>query len=209
MSDEDIVNMAKMYRLKKWKETKNLTGEEYAKKLIVDYCNKFRLGEEVTNSIIGLYDDIREADLLRGRSVEVGVASTCFIGCRCNGLAYNVNDVVGVFHVNKKDVYSMYRTVRRELDLEVPLLKSSDYVARFCGDMGLGDDVKLLAMEYVDTGEDNGLGNGKNPLGLVAGALYVACKECGVKVTQRDIVEVVGVSEVVLRRRVSELNSLG
>lgn len=209
MSDKNsVVNKAKLYRLQKWQEDKSLTGEEYAKSLISKICSTYGFDEGIRDKMVDFYGVVRSNDLLRGRSVEVGVATSCFIVCRCEHLAYNVDDMISVVHINKKDVYSMYRSVKKGLELSVPSVSVYDYLVRFGGELEVGDDVVGLAKSYLGVVVDKGLVGGKNPLGWVAGSLYLGCKELGVGITQREIVDVVGVSEVVLRRRVGELREI-
>jgi transcription initiation factor TFIIB len=204
--NEEIMNRAKLYRVQKWND--KVSNEDYAEGLMRKFVNEYDLSEEVLDCINELYVRVRDEGLLKGRSVEVGVATCSFIGCRLSGEAYNVGDVINVIHVGKKEVNGFYRKVKRELGLKVPMLSASDYVPRYARELDLSEGVCSRALELVKLGEDNGVGNGKSPLGLVAGALYLACKEDGLGVTQRDIVGLVGVSEVVLRSRCYDLSGL-
>lgn len=208
MNDNNRVNRAKLYRLQKLHDESNRNSEDYDEQLIRRFCRQYRLDNHVFNSIVELFGRVRSEGLLRGRSLEVGVGASCLLCCRLLGEAYNVNDVVECFHVDKKSVNGMYRKVKRELDLSVPVLSASSYVPRFCRELDLGDDVCGRAIELVGIGDSNGLGNGKSPLGLVGASLYLACRDCGVSVTQRSVCGVVGVSEVVLRSRCYELDDL-
>ena len=49
--------------------------------------------------------------------------------------------------------------------------------------------------------------SGKDPKGLCAGAIYLACKLKKKEVTQQQIVQTVGVTEVTLRSRFKELKN--
>ncbi|TRO45484.1 transcription initiation factor IIB, partial [Candidatus Bathyarchaeota archaeon] len=46
---------------------------------------------------------------------------------------------------------------------------------------------------------------GKDPMGLAAAALYIACLQHGEKKTQKDIAEAAGVTEVTVRNRYKTL----
>jgi transcription initiation factor TFIIB len=50
--------------------------------------------------------------------------------------------------------------------------------------------------------------SGKDPKGIVAGALYLACKLNNKELTQKHIADVVGVTEVTLRSRFKEFEKL-
>jgi transcription initiation factor TFIIB len=47
--------------------------------------------------------------------------------------------------------------------------------------------------------------SGKDPKGLCAGALYLVCKIRNKKISQKEIANLVGVTEVTLRSRYKEL----
>jgi transcription initiation factor TFIIB len=46
---------------------------------------------------------------------------------------------------------------------------------------------------------------GKNPMGLAATVLYIACLRTGVNIRQADIAYAAGISEVTLRNRIKDL----
>ena len=49
------------------------------------------------------------------------------------------------------------------------------------------------------------LTSGRGPTGVAAAAIYVACVLCNHRKTQKEIAEVVGVTEVTIRNRYKEL----
>jgi transcription initiation factor TFIIB len=46
---------------------------------------------------------------------------------------------------------------------------------------------------------------GKNPMGLAATVLYISCLKTGENITQRDISNAAGITEVTLRNRYKDL----
>jgi len=47
--------------------------------------------------------------------------------------------------------------------------------------------------------------SGKDPKGLCAGALYLVCKKMEKRISQKEIANIVGVTEVTLRSRYKDL----
>ena len=74
--------------------------------------------------------------------------------------------------------------------------------------LNLSDEVSQRVSEILEIADDEGLGNGRSPLGIVGGAIYIAGLEFGEKRSQRDIADVIGVSEVTIRKRCAELEEL-
>ena len=66
------------------------------------------------------------------------------------------------------------------------------------------------AIRVLKDARKKGLVSGKDPMGLAAAALYVACVVSGEKKTQKEIAEIANVTEVTVRNRYKGLKeSLG
>lgn len=207
------VDKAKLYRLKRWQDkssdNKSSYNSGFARDLIIKYCNALGVPKEVYSESIGLYEASVEHGLLRGRSVEVLVACSIYVACRIVKVAYTVDEVATCVGVGKKELSKLYRAVRNELDLKLDLVRPVDYVNRYKNVLYLADGTVERVNEILSLAEENGLSNGRSPLGLVGGAVYLACVECGDKRSQRDVGDVIGVSEVTIRKRCSELEEMG
>ena len=90
------------------------------------------------------------------------------------------------------------------------LTSPSDYIPRFATQLSLSGEVESKAISIIKKAKDNGLINGKGPIGIAATALYIASILLGERKSQRDIAEIAGVTEVTIRNRYRELaNNLG
>jgi transcription initiation factor TFIIB len=61
------------------------------------------------------------------------------------------------------------------------------------------------ALEILKMAKDKGIVAGKDPMGLAAAALYVACVLTGEKKTQKEIADMANVTEVTVRNRYKNL----
>ncbi len=206
------VDKAKLYRLKRWQDSvgdgKGSYNFGFARDLLGRYCGALGVPKEVYVESVRVYGDCVDKGLLRGRSVESLVACSIYIACRVVRVAYNLDEVAVCVGVGKKELAKLYRLVRNELGLKLALVSPLDYVNRFKSDLLLSDECVVRVNEILTLAGDSGLGNGRNPLGLVGGAVYLACDECGDKRSQRDISDVLGVSEVTIRKRCVELEEI-
>ena len=69
------------------------------------------------------------------------------------------------------------------------------------GDNHRNFNPKRKATKILQTAEEQKISAGKDPMGLAAAALYVACVTNGENKTQRDVAEAAGVTEVTIRNR--------
>jgi transcription initiation factor TFIIB len=80
-----------------------------------------------------------------------------------------------------------------------------DYVPRFTTMLGLSDKVQAGAIEILRRASKFDVTSGKGPTGVAAAAIYIASVLNNEKVTQREVADVVGVTEVTIRNRYKEI----
>ena len=83
----------------------------------------------------------------------------------------------------------------------MPVVDSVKCVSRIASKIGISEKTKRSAMQILRTAEENKVSAGKDPMGLAAAALYLSCVKNGEDVTQRDVAEAAGVTEVTIRNR--------
>lgn len=74
----------------------------------------------------------------------------------------------------------------RELDLKMPVVKPVKGVSRIASISGLSEKTKRKAIEFLDQAAKIEISAGKDPMGLAAVALYLACVMNGENRTQKD-----------------------
>ena len=88
--------------------------------------------------------------------------------------------------------------------------KPQDYIPRFASMLNLNDKVQARAIDILTKAGRFDVTSGKGPTGVAAAALYIAAVLCGERRTQREVADVVGVTEVTIRNRYKEMvNKLG
>ncbi|MFX0206449.1 MAG: transcription initiation factor IIB family protein [Candidatus Hodarchaeota archaeon] len=137
-----------------------------------------------------------KSDLLRGRSVQSLVAASLYIACRNLSIPRTLDEITRISGVGRKRLTKTISVVSRKLGFKPKPVTPSDYIARFCSELELGDDVRVLAGNILSrAGEENSL----SPPGTAASAIYLAAIAKGQRVPQKRIAKVAGVSEVTLR----------
>jgi hypothetical protein len=74
-------------------------------------------------------------------------------------------------------------------------------ISKIASKAGLSEKTKGRALVILRRAEETGISTGKDPMGLAAAALYVACILEGEDKTQKDLAEAAGVTEVTIRNR--------
>jgi transcription initiation factor TFIIB len=79
------------------------------------------------------------------------------------------------------------------------------YVSKIAERTGISGKTQGIAIQILREARNRRAVAGKDPMGLAAAALYVACLQNDEKKTQKDIAEAAGVTEVTVRNRYKTL----
>ncbi len=163
--------------------------------------DKLAVGESVIEKAAYIYRKALEKGLVRGRSISALVAAALYAACRDTETPRTLKDIANASNIKKKDIARCYRLLIRELDLQMPVVDPIKCVSRIASKAGLTEKTKRTAIEILKRAEEAKISAGKDPMGLAAAALYVACVMHGENKTQKDVAEAAGVTEVTIRNR--------
>ena len=163
------------------------------------------LSDAISEKAAYIYRKAQQMGLLRGRISDGMIAAAVCIACREMGSPRTLKDIANASNIKKKDGARCYRLLIRELDLKMPVVDPVKCVARIASKAGLSERTKRKALEILKKAEEGKISAGKDPMGLAAAALYVACVMNGENKTQKDVAEAAGVTDVTLRSRLKDL----
>ena len=163
--------------------------------------DKLAVGDAVIEKAAYIYRKAVEKGLVRGRSISTLIAAALYAACRDTETPRTLKDMAGSSNIKKKDVARCYRLLIRELDLKMPVVDPVRCVARIAGKAGLSEKTKRQGLEILKKARELKISAGKDPMGLAAAALYIACVLNGESMTQKDVAEAAAVTEVTIRNR--------
>ena len=170
--------------------------------------DKLSLTDAVIEKAAYIYRKANEKKLVKGRSIHGLVASCIYAACRDTQTPRTLDDVADGINVRRKDVARCYRLIFRELDLKIPIADPVNGISRIASEAGLGEKTKRKAIALLNKAKKFGMVAGKDPMGLAAAALYLACISDGGNTTQKNISNASGVTEVTIRNRCVGLRPL-
>lgn len=152
-----------------------------------------------------IYKRALDADLIRGRSIEITAGACVFIANQEMLTARTVDDIAVAMKANPKEVGRSYRGLKRKLMIRTPLTSPETYVSRFCSELELSKVTENKVREIIKLADEYDLVDGKSPSGITAAALYIAGHQTKQIRTQREISDVTNVTEVTIRNRYKQL----
>ena len=171
------------------------------------YSDKLTVSEAITERAAYIYRKCLERGLVRGRSITAMMAGSLYAACRDMEVPRTLKDVAAVSNVKRKDLARSYRLLLKELDIKMPVAEPSRCVSRIASRAGMTERTQRRAREILFKASQLRISAGKDPMGLAASALYVACTLEGEDITQKDVAEAAGVTEVTIRNRYKSLRS--
>ena len=104
---------------------------------------------------------------------------------------------------------SCFLKFTRLLSLTLPIIDPSLYIHRFASKLEFGDKTHLVSMSalrLVQRMKRDWIQTGRRPSGICGAALLIASRVHGFRRTQREVVRVVRICDVTLRRRLVEFS---
>jgi len=123
---------------------------------------------------IRIYRKAVEKDLVRGRSIENTAAAALFMACKKRKHPRTIKEIAKLFGISPKDINRTHRVLLRHLDERMPAPDPKQYLSRFATELGVSEEVEMLAREILEKAEKKGLTVSRNPAGLAGAALYLA-----------------------------------
>jgi transcription initiation factor TFIIB len=167
--------------------------------------DKLGLPDAVVEKAAYIYRKAQERHLVRGRTVSGILAAAVYIGCREMGISRTLKDIAAYSNVKLKEVARSYRLLYLELDLKIPIVDPMKYIARVANRANLSEKTKRQAAEIMNNVTKREISTGKDPMGLAAAVLYLASLNTGENITQANIADAAGVTEVTIRSRYKDL----
>ncbi len=164
-------------------------------------ADKLAVSEAVTEKAAYYYRKALERNLIRGRSITAMIAASLYAACRDGEVPRTLKDVVAVSNVKKKDLARSYRLLHREMDFRMPVADASRCISGIASRAGMSEKTQRRAREILFRAKQTGISAGKDPMGMAASALYVACMLEGEEKTQKDVADAAKVTEVTIRNR--------
>jgi transcription initiation factor TFIIB len=203
ITNPDLKRAAKWNTRITWQKRNLLIASTELKRI----SSNLNLPNHVKEEGMRLYIEAFKRKLLRGRSINAMVAACLYLACRKKDIPRTLQEILEEASVTAKDVRRSISVLTRELNFKTQSTDPVKLVPRYISDLELDSEIEILTKKILKTYISNYSISGKDPKGLCAGAIYLACRIKDLEITQQQIVSSIGVTEVTLRSRYKELKN--
>jgi transcription initiation factor TFIIB len=204
----DTRNM--MNKLKRY-DTRSKLDDTWGRNLSIAMAELDRLStvlsipKMVKESAAFIYRQALKADLIRGRSIDAFVAASLYAACRKSKVPRPLKEVSKASTREHSEVSRSYRLLHRELKLKMPIDDPMKFVSGIASKLDVRPATERHAVDILMRARERKGLSGKDPRGIAAAALYMACIEMDDKKIQKDVASAAGTTEVTLRNRLKGL----
>ncbi|UCH57884.1 MAG: transcription initiation factor IIB [Candidatus Bathyarchaeota archaeon] len=209
----DSNTRSKMNKLKRY-DTRSKLDDTWGRNLSIAMAELDRLSallhipKAVKEHAALIYRQTLKEDLIRGRSIDAFVAASLYAACRKNRIPRPLKEISKASTREHSEVSRSYRLLQKELKLKMPIDDPMKFVSGIASKLKIKQDTEHHAIEILRKARERYGLSGKDPRGIAAAALYMACMENDDKRIQKDVAAAAGTTEVTLRNRLKGLESV-
>jgi transcription initiation factor TFIIB len=167
--------------------------------------DKLGLPDSVIEKTAYIYRKVQERGLVRGRTISSVLAAAAYIACREMGMSRTLDDIANLNNIKHKELARTFRLLVLELDIKVPMIDPLKCVVKVANKAKLSEKTKRQAMNIMHSIIKSGASAGKDPMGLAGSVIYMSSLNTGETITQMDIADAAGVTEVTIRNRYKDI----
>lgn len=199
-----------MWRLRKWQIRSRVHSSadrnlSQAMSELDRLADKTYVPAPIKEKAAVIYRKALDKGLVRGRSIATIMTASLYAACRGSGTPRSLREISEASLVNKKDVARCYRLLLRELNVSIPIADPLTYISKVAMKAEISGKSQGRAIEILRKARHKRVATGKDPLGIAAAVLYIACLQNSEKKTQKEIADAAGVTEVTVRNRYKAL----
>ena len=169
--------------------------------------DKLGLSDTIVEKIAYIYRKAQERGFVRGRSISAVLAAAVYIAYRDLEVPKTMKDIAAASNVKRKNIARVYRQLILELNYKVPNPDPVKCIAKLANTANLSEKTKRQAFNIIKEVTENEMSAGKDPMGVAATVLYISCIKTGENVSQKDISNAAGITDVTLRNRFRDLKN--
>jgi transcription initiation factor TFIIB len=201
-----IVDRYEMLRLRKLnirvtRQTSVQRNLSFGMRELDRLCDNLKISPDLQESAAVIYRKALKEDLVRGRSIASIAAASLHLALRRANVPRTLKEICDASTRSRKEISRCYRLLLWKLGYMTPIDDPVYYVSKIATTVGLSQRVQMKAIELLREGRQRHVTVGKDPSGMAAASLYIACVELGEKVTQKKLAEAGGITEVTVRNR--------
>lgn len=183
---------------------------EKALRLMNQYSKTFEVPNYIEETAAYLLRKAVEGKNYKTKTLRNLALASIYMACKIHGLPMSSKQFIKKIDLQPSSFWKALREINdivNQLNMRSRKEYPESYVASIVNKLGLSHNVEILANRLIDNSRKIGLNIGKPCVGLAAAAVYLSSILLNERRTQLQVAESVGVSDVSIRNRYSDMVS--
>lgn len=167
--------------------------------------DKLSLSDPIIEKTKRIYKKAIDRKLTKGYSIKGLVGACLYASCKNSEIPRTMNEICNTINIKKNDVSRCYKLIVREFDLQIPVTDPIKHISKIASAVEVSEKTKRKAISILKEAMKAGVNVGKEPIGIIAGVLYLAGISTDELKTQKEIAIASGITEVTIRKRCEDI----
>jgi len=157
-----------------------------------------------------IHKEFYERECTGGISYEVIVPAVLYTACRMDDVGVAISELSNIYRVRDKQIASLYKRIKKELNIVVGIQLPSHFIERHCSKYGVSRRIMLYAKKLIKSVEKHPKFYSKTPVGVSAGCILYSLANKGYKdsVVINRMSRITGVSFLTVNKHFKNIKKL-
>ena len=143
--------------------------------------DKLGLPDTIVEKTAYIYRKAQQRGLVRGRTISAVLYAAMYIACRELGIPKTLKEIAVASNIKRKTLAKSYRLLINKLDIKIPIVDPTKCITKVANKANLNEKTKRKAIDIMYHLNRKEVPAGKDPMGIAATVLYIACLYTGEK----------------------------
>ncbi|GAA5885763.1 hypothetical protein JCM6882_007557 [Rhodosporidiobolus microsporus] len=174
---------------------------------IQELATGLRLSEHLQNVAIRFFNLAVNMNFTKGRRTQYVAAACLYAACRQQNGTQMLIDFSDLLEINVFVLGSTFLKLVRELNINLPIVDPVIYITRFAALLDFGEETQKVALDatrLVNRMGRDWMQIGRRPSGICGACLLLAARMNNFRRSIEEVVQVVKIADVTLRKRLAE-----
>ncbi|GAA6027676.1 hypothetical protein JCM8097_007977 [Rhodosporidiobolus ruineniae] len=174
---------------------------------ISELATGLRLSEHLQNVAIRFFNLAVNMNFTKGRRTQYVAAACLYAACRQQNGTQMLIDFSDLLEINVFVLGSTFLKLVRELNINLPIIDPVIYITRFAALLDFGEETQKVALDatrLVNRMGRDWMQIGRRPSGICGACLLLAARMNNFRRSIEEVVQVVKIADVTLRKRLAE-----
>jgi transcription initiation factor TFIIB len=163
--------------------------------------DKLGLSYSAVETTAYIYRKAHARRLIKRGSITPFIAAAVYASCRKMGIPWTMKDIIAASNIKRKEIAHIYRILIRVLELKIPNADPIKCITKVANKANLTENTKRESIHIMDQVKEKRISAGKDPTGLAATVLYIACLKTGERRSKTELACAAGITEVTIRNQ--------